>query len=192
MVEHQWIRCRDHYLDIAIFQPSKIKLILENYHKGLFLLHSKISCLLQPMIKMKFAESYQPCPSLIKPRSIYFSSYSIQEWLINIFLISYQSYHMTHMLWLIRYELWAFISQKTVSKTDKNRMTAGALAVVVGPSLFRVQATSEGLQTTQKTNEVAMKFIKDYQIFRTEFSSESNSIPSPIINKQERIETAEV
>ena len=73
-------------------------------------------------------------------------------------------------------------------------MTAGALAVVVGPSLFRVQATSEGLQTTQKTNEVAMKFIKDYQIFRTEFSSESNSIPSPIINKnpQERIETAEV
>ena len=72
-------------------------------------------------------------------------------------------------------------------------MTAGALAVVVGPSLFRVQATSEGLQTTQKTNEVAMKFIKDYQIFKTEFSSES-SIPSPTLNKngQERIETAEV
>ena len=83
---------------------------------------------------------------------------------------------------------------KTVSKTDKNRMTAGALAVVVGPSLFRVQATSEGLQTTQKTNEVAMKFIKDYQIFRTEFSSESNSIPSPTLKKNgsERIETAEV
>merc|ERR1719310_993116 len=39
-----------------------------------------------------------------------------------------------------------------------------------------------------------MKFIKDYQIFRTEFSSESNSIPSPTLNKngQERIETAEV
>ena len=63
------------------------------------------------MIKMKFAESYQPCPSLIKPRSIYFSSYSIQEWLINIFLISYdkiwfisvisyESYDMTHMLWI--------------------------------------------------------------------------------------------
>ena len=57
-----------------------------------------------------------------------------------------------------------------VSQEAGNRMNAGALAVVVGPSLFRVQATSEGLQMTNNTNAIAQKFIKDYNYYKNEFS----------------------
>ena len=62
-----------------------------------------------------------------------------------------------------------------VSQEAGNRMNAGALAVVVGPSLFRVQATSEGLQITNNTNAIAQKFIKDYNHYRHELSSSSSS-----------------
>ena len=65
--------------------------------------------------------------------------------------------------------LFEFLS--TVAAEPANKMDAGALAIVLGPSLFRVQATSEGLQATNKTNEIAHKFIKQYSTFREAFSS---------------------
>ena len=65
--------------------------------------------------------------------------------------------------------LFEFLS--CVAVEPANKMDAGALAIVLGPSLFRVQATSEGLQATNKTNEIAHKFIKQYATFREAFSS---------------------
>ena len=59
----------------------------------------------------------------------------------------------------------------TVAAEPANKMDADALAIVLGPSLFRVQATIEGLQATNKTNEIAHKFIKQYATFREAFSS---------------------
>ena len=55
-------------------------------------------------------------------------------------------------------------------------MTANALAVCVGPSLFRVTANNEGLLTQNKANEMAHKFIKNYSIFfKSNLDSNDNS-----------------
>lgn len=53
----------------------------------------------------------------------------------------------------------------SVANTAENRMSASALAVCIGPSLFRVQINPEGLETQNKANEIAHKFIKNYSIF---------------------------
>lgn len=46
-------------------------------------------------------------------------------------------------------------------------MSAQNLAVVIGPSLFRVNSTPEGLETQTKANELAKKFILNYASYFT-------------------------
>ena len=52
-------------------------------------------------------------------------------------------------------------------------MSAQNLAVVIGPSLFRVNSTPEGLETQTKANELAKKFILNYASYFTNVPKEN-------------------
>ena len=63
---------------------------------------------------------------------------------------------------------------RMVANTTENRMSASALAVCIGPSLFRVPINTEGLETQNRANEIAHKFIKNYSTF---FKRSSSDVP---------------
>ena len=62
---------------------------------------------------------------------------------------------------------------KEVADCNENRMSAQNLAVVIGPSLFRVNSTPEGLETQTKANELAKKFILNYASYFTNVPKEN-------------------
>ena len=63
-------------------------------------------------------------------------------------------------------------------------MSAQNLAVVIGPSLFRVNSTPEGLETQTKANELAKKFILNYAIYFTNVPKENiDSKPRKVLEK---------
>jgi len=80
--------------------------------------------------------------------------------------------------------LFNFLS--SVAQTAENRMSASALAVCIGPSLFRVQINPEGLETQNRANEIAHKFIKNYSTFFKFSGSNLHGTPakSPKVKKK--------
>lgn len=80
-----------------------------------------------------------------------------------------------------------------VAKNADNHMSASALAICIGPSLFRVGSSdAEALKITNKTNEIASKCIKNYAtLFRLNSTEKEtvkmNSISSPRHMKKQSV-----